>query len=61
MNKAKIKDAIYWLNAFPSDNGESNTLTLAETLQGLSNPNYDKATIDFGSDAQLHTVTQRII
>ena len=55
MAKAAIKDSIYWLNTLPSDNGEYDTLSPSEIVQGLPNPKYDKITIDFGSYAQVHT------
>ena len=57
MTKAAIKDSIYWLNVFTSDNRLSNTLSPDEWEQVLPNPNYDKLTIDFWSYAQLHTCT----
>ena len=58
MNKAVIQDSIYWLNAFPSDNGLSDTLSTASIVQGSPNPNCDKLTIDLGSYAKLHTGTK---
>ena len=48
MTTDMIQDAIYWLNAFPSDNGVSDTLSPDAIMNGLPNPNYDKLTIDFG-------------
>ena len=57
MNKSVIQDSIYWLNAFPSDNGVSYPLSPVAIVQGLPNPNYDKLIIYFVSYAQLHTGT----
>ena len=44
MTKYMIKDTIYWLNAFPSENGVFDTLSLASIVQRLLNQNYDKLT-----------------
>ena len=58
MAKAAIKDSIYWLNTLPSDNGEYDTLSPSEIVQGLPNPKCDKLTIYFGSYSQIHTGTK---
>ena len=52
-----IKDVTYWLNSPPSDNGVYDKLILAAIVQVLSYPNYDKLANDFGSYAQVNTVT----
>ena len=57
MKKAVIRDAIYWLDSFPSYNGLSYALCTATILQGLPIQNYDKLTIGYISYAQLHTGT----
>ena len=58
MNKAMIKYAIYWLNAFPSYNEVSDTLSPTEILQRLPNPNYYMILIYFVSYTQWHMGTK---
>ena len=51
-------DGIYWLNEFPSYHVLYDTLSMAEIVKGLPNPNYYIFTVDFGSYAQLYTGTK---
>ena len=48
-----IKSATKWLNAFPSKNGISDTLSPANITQGLPNPNLNHKRIVFGSYAMV--------
>ena len=58
MTKSVIQDATYWLNTTPSDNGVSDILITASIMKLLTNSNFDKLTIDFGSYTQVHMVTK---
>ena len=55
MTNAVIQDDIYWLKLFPLDKGVFDTLSPSKIVIVLTNPNYEKLTIDFRSYAQVHT------
>ena len=48
-----VADAVRCLNQFPRKNGISDTLSLAATVTGASNPDFNSMRIGFGSYAQV--------
>ena len=49
--------AVRWLNAFPSENGVSRTMSPATIVQGLPKPNMKYNRIFFGSQAMVYVGT----
>ena len=52
-----IAEAIKWINAFPSMNGVSKTMSPATIVEGIPKPNMKYKRIVFGSQAMVYTGT----
>ena len=52
-----IKVVIRWLDAFPSKNSISNTLSPSMVVEGKNNPDMSLKRISFGSHTTVHTGT----
>ena len=55
---ALVKCAVLWLNAFPSADGVSNTVSPAEIVQGRPKPDMRCKRIVYGSYAMVHSDTK---
>ena len=52
-----VENAVYWINAFPSETGAFNQLSPATIVLGRGKPDFSKSHIAFGSYAMVYNVT----
>ena len=52
-----VQDMVTYLNVFPSQNGISSDLSLAENILGSPNPDYNKLKITYGAYSQVYIGT----
>ena len=57
MTKSVVRNCVKWLNAFPSENGISSTLSPCNLVEGKNKPDLGLKTISFGSYAMVFTKT----
>ena len=57
MLKALLKSVVFWLNAFASNDGVSDTLSPANIVQGTHKPDFNTPRLPFGTYAMVYSGT----